>query len=206
MIYGISGSSGTGKSTVATMVADAMSLTFVRTSITDCARKHGFDAVGNLSITKRIELQFHLLNDMLDLIEKADRPAILDRTPIDMIAYMLGEVGMHSHEALTMEQMKLVETYVGMCMNAARKHFDHIFLLGPIPVYFEVSTRPALNPAYQVHTQMIMRGALETVGEDVGYSILSTTELNTRVDHVCEIITMRMNNLEAERRTHAHVH
>ena len=205
MIYGLVGSSGTGKTTLATMVAEAMGVKFLQTSITKSARRHGFDPVARLNLNDRIELQFHLLSDMIELIDKCTEPAILDRTPIDLIAYMLCEIHMHSHLEASPEQLARVSRYVDLCMRTASLKFDHMFLLSILPTYEVTSTRPALNPAYQVHTQMVMYGTLNIL-EGVGVSFLEVSDLNTRLDHVMGMIEKRMNTIQKQLSSSPHIH
>lgn len=159
MIYGLIGASGTGKTTLAKMVADTLSILYQPSSITECAKKHGFDAVGSLSLEKRMELQWHLLNDHVEMIEKTERPMITDRTPVDMAAYAMAEFTMQSHQSASDKILADAESYVSHCLRAAERHFEMLFVLGRLNVYEVSETRPALNPAYQRHTDLIMKRA-----------------------------------------------
>ncbi|MDE4297181.1 AAA family ATPase [Phaeobacter gallaeciensis] len=206
MLYGVSGASGVGKSTVCELVADALDIAFIKTSITESARKHGYDAVGDLSLPERIDLQEKLLNDHVEMLEQAERPAILDRTPIDMIGYMMGEVYMNSHEKLTREQMFRISSFATKCMWVVKRHYDSIFHLAPLPFYEQSQTRPAENPAYQKHTDFIMRGALAEMQGQISNAILNTTDLNERQEFIHNTIVQRLDHLEALRKSHPNIH
>lgn len=196
MIYGITGAASTGKTTLAMQVADAMSLTFVKTSITESARRHGFDPVAPMDLHDRIELQHHLLSDMDNLIAHCARPAILDRTPLDMIGYMLGEVHMTSHQVLSTAQMLRIEDYVKSCIQMTVERFDHVFFVTRLPFYEEADTRPGANPAYQLHEEMLMLGAINSIAGGLNYSIIRNTDLNIRISHLLEVISTRLDHFE----------
>jgi predicted ATPase len=201
MIYGLIGASGSGKTTLAHQAAEAMNLAFLPTSITKSAERHGFNAVGELSLHDRINLQHHLLDDMVELITKADRPAILDRTPVDMIAYMLCEVDMHSHKRVSDKDLERVESYVDACLETTSTYFAHVFFLNRLDfVVYDDKPRPPVNPGYSLHTEIVMRGALALLDGKVGISMVETSDFNTRLDHVTSYIA---GNLDYHERTRA---
>lgn len=206
MIYGVCGASGVGKSTVCNLVAESLDITFLKTSVTEGAKRHGYNAVGSLSLSERLDLQEKLLEDHVSLLELTKRPAILDRTPIDFIGYMLAEVYMNSHEVLQPTHMHRINAYVLRCMWVAKRHYDMMFHLAPLPFYEQSQFRPAENPAYQKHCDLIMRGALSELTNQISYSVLNTTDLNERHDHIHESIVQRLDNLEALRKSSPNVH
>ena len=200
MIYGLVGSSGVGKTTVASMVADALSMTFLKTTITASAAKIGINPIAKLSIQERIKLQWHLLNDHMEMLAKAPRPMITDRTPIDLIGYMLAEVDMWSHENLTRDEMTEVESYVGMCCDLAEANYDYLFSLSRLSNYESADTRPAENPAYQIHCQYLMNGVLQGMTDRLSFSVLRTTDLTARVDYISTMIANRLDLHERKRK------
>lgn len=206
MLFGITGAAGTGKTTLAKQVAEDLDIKFQATSISECAKRHGFDAVAPMRLTDRIKLQYHLLEDHLEMIDGETRPLIVDRTPIDFIGYMLCEVTMHSHLLLEAEHVSLIENYVDMCQQAAIRHYDYIFVLGKLDGYEIAPTRPADNRAYQSHTQLVMIGALAQMDCAVNYSILNTVDPTERRDHVHDTIIARMDAIDRERKSSAHIH
>lgn len=201
MIYGLIGASGSGKSTLAQLVAEHMSMTFLPTSISESAKRHGYEAVGDLSLHDRIDLQYHLLDDMVKAIRGVERPAILDRTPIDMIAYMLCEVNMHSGKHLSDKDLVRIENYVDHCVDATQMNFAHVFFLNKLDfVTYDDKPRPPVNPAYAVHTDLVMRGALASMEGMVNMSIVEPSDLNVRLDHVCTIIAGNLDYHERARK------
>lgn len=200
MLYGLTGSSGTGKTTLARAVAESLSVEFVPTSITASGKRHGYDPVGMMSLADRIQLQHHLLDDLAELMKEGSRPAILDRTPIDLIGYMFAEIDMHSHIRLTQEDIDRLEVYRQRCLDLTATYFDHVFVTTPLPVYETADTRPVANAAYQQHSQMIMEGAIYQLTGRVNFTILRPTDLNVRTEHVHDTIVKRLNVIDMQRR------
>lgn len=206
MLFGLCGASGTGKTTLAKKVAEDLSITFIPTSITENARALGYEAVGELSLSERLDLQWGLLARHLDLIKNAPRPLILDRTPIDILAYMMAELHMHSHNHLSPKELDSVATYVNYCLNAAAKFYDFVFCLAPLETYESDPRRPAPNPGYQLHTQMIMHGGLSMIYGSLSYAMVNVQSLDERVDFVTETIARRIDDITTQRNSSAHVH
>lgn len=206
MLFGISGASGTGKTTLAKRVADDLGITYLPTSITECGKKHGFDPVAPMSIRSRLELQMHLLNDHVEMVTKADRPLIVDRTPIDMVAYLMGEFDMHSHMRATPEEIVAAEEYVDLCLETTAKLYDYIFILGQLDHYEIKESRPADNRAYQTHTQLIMQGCMSRLYGRINYTIIRSQDLEDRHETLHDTIVRRMDDISRERATSAHIH
>lgn len=206
MLYGLTGSSGTGKTTLCKVVSDQLDIPFMPTSITECARRHGFEAVGALSIRERLKLQNHLLEDHIEAITKAARPLIVDRTPIDMIGYLMCEFDMHSHLRSTKDEIAEAETYVQRALKATKDYYDYVFLIGQLDFYQAAETRPSDNRAYQTHSQLVMEGAMARLTNKVNYSILRETDLDLRTEWIVDIITKRLDKIEKEKRSSAHLH
>ena len=206
MIWGIAGSSGTGKTTLGEKVSEATGVAFVKTSITDMAKRNGYDAISNLPLFERIRLQESLFLEMEALIHSCEKPAILDRTPLDLVGYLHAEVGMHSGREITNQEKEQIDGYVLRCQNLTLKYFDHIFLTAPLGSYMEASNRPAYNPGYQRHLHLIVTGALIDTPGNINYSLLRTTNLNDRVCYVSETIEKRLNYLDVMRSTSRHIH
>lgn len=206
MIFGLCGASGVGKTTVGDLVADALDITFLKTSVSESARKHGYNSVGSLTLAGRLDLQEKLLNDHQDMLNEAKTPVILDRTPLDFAAYMLAEVYMTSANVLNQEQISRISAYVVRCMWMAKRHFDFIFHLAPLPFYEQSQTRPSENGAYQKHVDLLIRGMLSELNDQMGHAIINTTNLNERQDFIHDIIVQRLDHLESLRKSSPGIH
>lgn len=206
MIYGICGASGSGKTTLAKAVADLMCIKFVPTSVTEMAKKAGFEAVGRMSLPERFTLQLHLFDQFEELLNGITGPAILDRTPLDMIGYLHGEIGMHSRNLLMPEEIEMAAEYVADCQRMTARYFDGVFFTSILPTYEEADTRPGFNPAYQQHVQLVIAGALATSSENIQATMLMTTDLQQRLDIVTHEIAERLDEIDVQKRTSRHIH
>lgn len=210
MIYGVCGASGVGKTTVCERLADSLNIEFVRTSISEAAKRHGFDAIGSLSISQRLDLQEKLLVDHIQLIQNVERPAILDRTPVDFAAYMMAEIHMHSYAEITQDEMERISRYVRDCHVETQANYDCLFHLAPLLTYEPSPGRPKPNVAYQMHCDLIMRGVLSSMQPSlpnhVPHIILNTDDLGQRLDCIHHAIESRLNDLRQARNSHPYVH
>lgn len=206
MIYGLAGSSGSGKSTLGRSVAQALDLTFVETSITNMSRRAGFDPVAPMTLTDRCDLQESLLHQFQELLRSLQGPAILDRTPLDLIMYLMAEIDMASNTRITQERSEWARDYVARCTELTDRYFDHVFVTAPLPTYEEAVTRPGANPAYQMHTHLLMMGTLYDMTGNLCFSILRTSDMSERVDYVSDVIANRLDEIESARRSSLHIH
>jgi hypothetical protein len=172
-----------------------MGLHYHDASISKFAQEIGANAVGLLNIAERLSVQRHILKRYLEELHKAPRPAITDRTPLDMIAYMLGEVTMHN---TTPEDGAQIHEYVQKCLIETGRHFDSVIVVRPLPFYENDPSKPPANVAYQWQTQFIIEGASEKVGDVVSKASLLTNDLEERIGYSIAFITSRLNALRQE--------
>lgn len=206
MLFGLIGSSGVGKTTLATKISENLGIEYVSASITQSARRHGFNSVGVLTLRERLDLQWHLLRDHVELINQTARPLIVDRTPVDMIGYLMAEFDMHSHMLTEPEDLIEADRYVTECLAVTLKHYDMVFTLGQLDKYEEVPTRPVDNRAYQTHSQLIMEGALSRLYGQINFARIGSTDLQQRLDAVEGMIVARMDEIETERKSSPFMH
>lgn len=158
MILGLAGSHRSGKTTLARAVAARGGIAFYDGSFGRLARTLGYESVARMSIVERLTMQ----SRVLDLYEReiqldaADR--ITDRTPLDMLAYLMAEVGMHA--GLEDAASRAVVAYRDRCIALTRDLFDDVFLLQALPVYVVADGKPSDDPAYQAHIQALIEGAI----------------------------------------------
>jgi energy-coupling factor transporter ATP-binding protein EcfA2 len=163
MSYGLSGASGTGKSTLAKALAEKMHIHYLDASTTRLMAEFSFNPVGDgHSLDERITAQEYLLGAFVRMLRHAPRPFVCDRTPIDMAAYMLGEITMRNS---TLAQGERVRKYVGDCMEALFHNFDAVLTVRPLGTYEAASTRPPRNPAYQWKIQYLIDGLIANIDE-----------------------------------------
>lgn len=209
MIYGIAGSSGSGKSTLAHQAAQSLDLTLVETSITGMGRVAGFDVVAPMGLRERIALQRSLFDQFEALLRTIKGPAILDRTPLDLVMYLMAELDMHSGAEMTQADMVWAADYIRRCQALTEMYFDHVFVTTPLPVYATIKeggVRPPVNPAYQAHCHLILMGTLFDMDATLGFTILTSSNQGDRLDTLADTIGERLHVIHAQRHTARHVH
>ncbi|MTH61121.1 AAA family ATPase [Paracoccus litorisediminis] len=206
MLYGLAGASGTGKSTLARSVAEAMDLALVETSITAMGRSAGFDPVGQLTLTERFDLQEALLHQFTAMVQSIKGPAILDRTPMDLCMYLMAEIAMHAGQGLDAARLAWAAGYVKRCTDLTDRYFDHVFITPPGLPYETAATRPPADPAYQLHCHLILMGVVSEMDGHIDYDVLRTTDHAARVDFVSDVIINRLDAHEADRKSSLHLH
>jgi hypothetical protein len=192
MSFGITGASCSGKTTLAKGVAQAMNIHYHDASVTRLMKEAGVDPVGpTMPIEVRLEAQEHLLKAYIKEIKAIPGVFITDRTPIDMIAYTLGEITMNN---CTEEQGRRVFDYMFRCLAATAQLFDTILVLRPFPNYESSPTRPSVNTAYQWETQLLMEGALANT--DICYGTMNTMDISKRLENATEFFGSRIKEWE----------
>lgn len=155
-----------------------MSLPFIDSSVTDLMKKAGYNGVADLPLDKRIDAQEQLLTFYQEKLDKAPRPFITDRTPLDMIAYCLGELTMHNS---TPEIGMRYASYTARCFAVTAQLFSQIILVRPLPVFEVDATKPPPNLGYQWLIQLLIEGSAAKLDGRVAYSTLLTDKHEDRV-------------------------
>lgn len=200
-MIGFTGASRTGKTTLARICAENLGFTFHEMKTAEIMAAAGYENVGNLSIDDRIKAQTAYLDHYEKLIEELPRPVIVDRTPIDLIGYLMAEVGMH---ATTPEQGAAVSAYASRALNMADRSFGMIFAVRPLGHYQEALGKAPGNRGYQWHTQFIMEGALGMLRQPTT-AFIREPDLETRVGAACDLIVQHFEEnaaLRASSRLH----
>lgn len=199
-MFGFTGAARSGKTTLAKRVSEEIAIPYFDAATTQAAKEAGFNAVGNLPIGERMELQEFLLKTYLKRVEDAPRPFITDRTPLDMIAYTMAEVSMHG---TTLEQGKRIHKYYEDCLKAVNNLFHLIIIVRPLPFYTVDPTKPPENPAYQWHTQLLMEGGARLMRPP--FMTLGSDALEDRIFHSVQAIGQVLHD-NAEEQKQARLH
>lgn len=166
MIYGLTGASCAGKKTLGRQLSQKLGIPFIPIKITEIASELGLPStVDNLDFIERITVQYKILCGMEVFLNDLTTPCIIDRTPIDLIAYTLAEINMHSLtntlEIIDREiiDSSLVEFYHS-CIELTKEHVDRLYCLDYLPLYDLDTKRPPAGQAYQLHRQLLIKGAM----------------------------------------------
>jgi hypothetical protein len=155
-MFGLSGAHRTGKTTLAKAIAEKRGIPYFDASVTKIMREFGIDPVGHVTLDDRITAQEFLLKKFIDKVKAAPFNAISDRTPLDMVGYMLGEVTMHN---TPVEFHQRIQDYVDACIALTQRHFDLVLIVRPLPEFKIEEGKPPFNRAYQSEVQFLIEGA-----------------------------------------------
>jgi hypothetical protein len=206
MLYGFTGASRSGKTTTAQAVADDLGIEFYATSTSAVAKAHGFDAVAPMPLARRLELQHILLANHLEEIEKRSRPLIVDRTPLDFLAYAACEFHMTSHMLADQETTDLAASFYEICLDAAARYYDCIYYLSQLDTYKEEPDKPAPNKAFHRHYDFVVRGALAELSGRINMAIIHPKDFEDRREWIGEDITERLDVLDKLRTSSVYLH
>lgn len=159
MTLGIVGSHRSGKTTLAKAYAEKWNIPFVETKVSDIFKELGVDPSTLNNINKRIGIQFEILKRTCKLYEDANILGgfISDRTPLDMLAYTLADVG---NCLLPIETERLVAQYTTECIQATNRYFSTLLLVQPgIPIV-EAQGKAAASPAFMEHINSLLLGLM----------------------------------------------
>jgi hypothetical protein len=200
MSFGLCGAHRSGKTTLAKLVAEGIGVPYVNSSVREALLASGVDPVAPMSPAQRILVQeMYLSLYEQRVLANTPRPFITDRTPIDIAAYLLGEMGMHSED-----HSERIEALLARCFRLTREHFSHLIVVPPLPFYAIEPGKPPMNKGYQWHIHALVTGLAAQV-PDVSLTLLRTHDLEQRIGAIEEVIQARLKEM-AEIRRQLRVH
>lgn len=183
MMIGLIGAHGAGKTTLGKAAADALGWHFCQTSISDVYKRLGKDPAVRMTFDERLEMQFAILGELtVEWASYAGENVITDRTPIDLIAYMLADLD--SYTELTPDQELRLEIYLMKCAVMAARDFNKLVLVpNALPVATDpAKVRAALMPAYRQKLEVLMRGYMNQ--QALEFAEIKAVDLAERVEEV----------------------
>lgn len=198
MLYGISGASRSGKTTVMKAVAERIGFDYKATSVAKVIEARGVDLKAPMTLKERLALQIAILEDHIEDTHTIIRPTILDRTPLDMLAYTYAEFGMASHLDIDDSILEMVQRYATMCREHIVQNYSCLFTLRPLPdgVYEEGAFKPSPNPVYHAHFQAVLEGLLNDFHDQIPYITIKTPDHEQRVDVIGQTIVTIVQRCE----------
>lgn len=176
--YGFSGAHRTGKTSLAMEIAKRENIPFVKSSVTDIFTDLGYSPDQDYSIDTRIMIQNKILDVCVEQWKSQTGTFVTDRTPIDMIAYMLAS----SHQEDINDAIDIkIQEYIQRCIDATDTYFDTIFEIHPgIPIA-HASGKANSSVSYIQHIALIITGIMSTVNVhtnmvDIGQSVIDFEE------------------------------
>jgi predicted ATPase len=195
MGFGLAGAHRSGKTTLAKDIAERGKMHLHEASVSALAREIGVNSVAELPILQRIEVQEHILSRFIEDFVKAPRPCVTDRTPLDMAAYMLGEVTMHNTSEI---EDRAINAYVQRCLDETARHFDAVVITRPLADYAYDPKSPPPNRSYQRGIQFLIEGAANQLNRQLASAVLTTNDHESRVEYSMRFFTDRLCALREE--------
>lgn len=187
---GLSGASGTGKTTVVKQVSKMLKIEYVGSVAAEVFRSLNMDAKIDYPFETRLFLQEEILKRTLVEYEArrgSNTPFVTDRTPIDFAASLMADVG---RQNLNEELTELSLKYVEKCVAATNLYIPKLIVIQPGIKIEDRDQRPT-NKAYGEHINSLIIGILTTHNvvskkQVIGRRIL---DLNRRVKIVCQAVS-----------------
>lgn len=180
MSIGLTGTHRTGKSTLARAYALAENVLYLQTAVSQVFVDMGYDPKADYPLDIRLEIQKRILDALDKQYSAAGQTFITDRTPIDLMAYMLADI---QRQNTTPEQARQITKYMEDCAAVTNTHFTCLVVVQPgIPVVEAEGKAPA-NAAYMEHISALVMGLVvsEIILPSHYYIPRSTTNLGDRV-------------------------
>jgi hypothetical protein len=150
---GLCGAHRTGKTTLAIAISSLLNIPFVRTTTSQVFAQLGLDPAEPMDFQTRLFVQNHVLDAAEQVWQESASPFISDRTPIDMIAYTLGDI-----QGKTDVDFNLLSQYIDRCFASTNQFFQNLAIIQPgIPLVYEEG-KAALNAAYIEHINVLVIG------------------------------------------------
>lgn len=186
---GLCGAHRTGKTTLAMELAQLSGKQFVKTRVTEIFAQHGLHAAQVMDFETRLGIQYRILeaceSDWQNAVN-AGVDFITDRTPVDFLAYTLGDV-----QGKTEVNYADFDRYVERCFELINRFFDLLIILQPGIPLTAAEGKAALNQAYieHVNSLVIGLGNDERVQCEVLTIRRNITDLNERIHIVSEVVS-----------------
>ena len=184
---GLCGAQRVGKSTLAREYATQAGIKFFETSAARVFAKRGFDPKVDYSIDVRLLIQQEILdeyaNDICAYTLTDDVVFITDRTPIDMMAYLLADV---QRKPYTDAIENKVEIYVKNCYEVTNECIPTLVFIQPGIKPVEAEGKAPSSYAYTEHISMLISGLINDTRfrGDCIYMPREVTSLSDRVDRI----------------------
>ena len=180
---GLCGAHRTGKTTLAITIASHLNIPFVRTTTSQVFAQLGLDPAEPMDFKTRLFVQNHVLDAAEQVWQNSAVPFVSDRTPIDMIAYTLGDI-----QGKTEVDFDLLSQYIDRCFASTNQFFQNLAIIQPgIPLVYE-DGKAALNAAYIEHINILVIGLCSDsrLKANVSCNLRDAINLETRILNILE--------------------
>lgn len=179
---GICGAHRTGKTTLAIALSEKLNIPFIPIGTSEIFAKYKLDPAKPMEFMTRLSIQQEILAHAERIWFEVDEPSfICDRTPLDMAAYLLADIGNGEIDNWTSDE---VMSYMGQCFQATKKYFDKLVLVPPAIPFIPCDGKAAINEPliFKLHYQI--SGMLSALGVDYQMMPNDCIKISDRVDFV----------------------
>jgi hypothetical protein len=180
---GFCGAQRTGKTTLAIALSQTLKMPFVNIGTSNIFLANKLDPAKPMDFRTRLGIQREILDHADNIWFEMDQSFVCDRTPIDMAAYTLADVGGATLDK-TLEQE--LEHYLTDCAMLTTRYFDYLFLVPPAIPIVDAIGKASPSRGYIEHIHMLCLGLFSNRHESIsGAKIpVACLELGDRVKFV----------------------
>ncbi|WP_447973214.1 AAA family ATPase [Nitrospira sp. Kam-Ns4a] len=150
---GLCGGHRVGKTTLAEALSRVGGIPFVRTGTSAVFERHGLDPAEPMPFATRLLVQHEILSAAEKAWREGSGAFITDRTPVDMMAYTLGDI-----RGDTEVRLQDLDAYLERCFRVTNELFSTLIVVQPgIPLVPDEG-KAALNEAYIEHINALVLG------------------------------------------------
>lgn len=163
---GLCGSHRTGKTTTAKKLAIDNGMPFVETTTSAVFAKHDLKPSSPMEFSTRLWIQDKVLAAAEDIWSQ-HRHFITDRTPLDMLAYTMGDI-----QGRTQVEFASLEQYIQRCFAATNRYFGRLCVVQPGIPLIAAPGKAALNEAYIEHLNTLVLGLCLDERQQVPFAVM----------------------------------
>lgn len=179
---GLCGAHRTGKTTLAIALSQRLNIPYIPIGTSNVFAQYNFHPSDKLDVRTRLFLRQKILEKAENIWVEIDEPSfICDRTPIDMMAYLLADVTNGELDRHTQDE---IMSYFGECFRLTKRYFGKLVLV-PLAIPFVPSDyKAANNEPLRFGLNYTISGILSALGVPYQKIPSDVVEIGDRVDFV----------------------
>jgi predicted ATPase len=155
-MIGLCGSHRTGKTSLAKAYAEKHGILFLETPTTAIFKELGIDPAAPMDFATRMLAQETIIECFdQQYAAVAGKAVITDRTPVDTLGYMLGDI---SGATVAPQDEERLARYVQRCYDVLNRRFSALMLVQPGIEVVPAPGKASLSKAYIEHLNSLMLG------------------------------------------------
>ncbi|EOF9312945.1 hypothetical protein ACK2J6_001115 [Vibrio fluvialis] len=189
MRVGIAGAHRVGKTTLAKLVAEKTGHPFVPNSATPSFETFGIKPNANLQMNLRLSVQTHIYQRFLEATNGMS-DYIVDRTPLDYIAYTISELNTVEFNKLGSVGRSMVDGYIKSCLSSVLDKFDVLFIVPPGIEIEQDESKGVCDSVVIEHIHALIASYADISGhQGVFFLDRRMTNLDDRAQLIADVLT-----------------